>query len=721
MALLLRMKKINVYPVVIVITVILFITPFFWLKPGFMNIGGDGGRLYFLDPSAVLQNTWNMPGSYVYSYANIGYLFFQVLLTKILGIPTSRISFEHGLQLGFGFLGVFLVVNELLRNTEQIVNRQRRHLIGIVSGITYVVLITKIGWPVALVTQNQVFLNPIIFYLLLRYCLSKKFSSILAGLILTVIFSANFGFTSAPQLLSFFPLSFIFLYFSMTYVMHRKMPWRGLFAGAGLFLGLHAFHLVPVIVSLLTKGSAIHAQVFDQTKFGVSGPDYFSVNRAELGHMSVELFQPWLSQNFLGLILPIVALSGFLVRKSKLLSLVGIFFAVTLFLVSANVTQIGVDLYQKLFYIPGFVMFRSFSEKWYFVYAFYYALLVALSLFALLEKRNIRLAVVICTTLFGISAFRIVPFLSGKAIQTTVDQSRNVSTIFSIDPDLLDVLAFIRRLPQDGKVLTLPLTYTYLQIAYGKEGGAYVGISMVPPIAGRQDFAGLWSLEPYRQSILGALREKDFGTLIELLSYLNIRYVLYNSDQRPMGNLPRYFDPEFSDAESEIPSLIRDQSGYGTLLGALPAKKIFQKGYYSVYELENRVVRPLMYLPDDPVGRSSVSYVKRSPVLYDIEVSLKGRKSPFLLVFSQYYYSAWDLSLAGVSKRAVKSHSIANNYANGWIIDPAQTDGQEVLRGHIYLTSQNVFYAGSSISGVTVLVILFLVLRDVLRRKREAN
>lgn len=37
-------------------TIILFIIPFFWLKPGEIDIGGDSSRLYFYDPMAFLKN-----------------------------------------------------------------------------------------------------------------------------------------------------------------------------------------------------------------------------------------------------------------------------------------------------------------------------------------------------------------------------------------------------------------------------------------------------------------------------------------------------------------------------------------------------------------------------------------------------------------------------------------------------------------------------------------
>ena len=47
------MKK--YFGIAIGISIILFIIPFFWLKPGFVDLGGDAGRLYFIDPMLSAQ------------------------------------------------------------------------------------------------------------------------------------------------------------------------------------------------------------------------------------------------------------------------------------------------------------------------------------------------------------------------------------------------------------------------------------------------------------------------------------------------------------------------------------------------------------------------------------------------------------------------------------------------------------------------------------------
>ena len=41
--------------IIIVICVLLFIVPFFWISPGELEMGGDSNRLFLYDPGSYLQ------------------------------------------------------------------------------------------------------------------------------------------------------------------------------------------------------------------------------------------------------------------------------------------------------------------------------------------------------------------------------------------------------------------------------------------------------------------------------------------------------------------------------------------------------------------------------------------------------------------------------------------------------------------------------------------
>ena len=111
----------------------------------------------------------------------------------------------------------------------------------------------------------------------------------------------------------------------------------------------------------------------------------------------------------------------------------------------------------------------------------------------------------------------------------------------------------------------------------------------------------------------------------------------------------------------------------------------------------------------------SLSYTKRTETAFDVQIDLGENKEPFLLVFSNNYYSAVDLSFQSVPRGAVR-HVTVNGYANGWIIDPTKTEGKSILQGRIYLTSLNYLYTGAVISAITFAIIIVLAVYLFVRR-----
>lgn len=576
MALFRHMKRYNL--IAVGIAFVLFIVPFFWLTPGFADLGGDAGRLYFLDPLTVAKNTYlRTDQSAAASFAIIPYELFVTVLKTFVQSPTNLISFERGVQLGLAFFSLYLIAIELGANGWA----------AIAAGVVYVGLITKIGWVLSLETHNQVFLNPLIFYFLLKLILTRRFGYGLLILILTVLYSGNFGFSATPAVAAFYPLSILFLLFVTKYIMRKSIPWRHISVLMVLFIIFHSFHLLPTLSFVFTKNTQANSYIFSRSSIDYSGVHYFESNHRELGKISTELFQPsaW-NKNVLLLLIPCVLVLGFLKRPGKLMAITGAFFTITLFLTSANITQIGTSFYRTLFYIPGFMMFRSFNEKWYFVHAFFYALLFGLSFHSIFKSQSGRIVRWASLFVIGVVGFLIFPFLQGKAIDVPYYQSANVSPIFKMDLDLTDSLRFVKALPS-GKVLTLPLTFPYYQIAYGTEGGAYVGISMVRYLAGREDYPGFWSFGEYAQPMFDALHDRNTDKILSILGRLDVQYVFYNSDARIMDNFPGYpyvYPGMMYSSKDQLPA-IRDKSAYKAFLAKWPLTKIYEKGFYTIYEI----------------------------------------------------------------------------------------------------------------------------------------
>src|SRR3989338_392303 len=107
-----------------IITFLLFLIPFFWFKPGEMDLGGDSSRLYFYDPmryliSQALYATSNSGlGGENLGHFCIPFFLFLAGLKSILRSPTALIVFVHGVSLSVAFLSCYLIVKQLLTLSE---------------------------------------------------------------------------------------------------------------------------------------------------------------------------------------------------------------------------------------------------------------------------------------------------------------------------------------------------------------------------------------------------------------------------------------------------------------------------------------------------------------------------------------------------------------------------------------------------------------------------
>ena len=127
--------------VIILICVLLSAIPFFWFKLGEIDIGGDGGRLYFYDPVNQIKNIalyYVSPSGIGVSEASFYYLpFFAILaLLKHIGISSSvLIALNNAIKISVGFFAVYAILRELIGT------RSNKYFIGlasILSGFFYI-------------------------------------------------------------------------------------------------------------------------------------------------------------------------------------------------------------------------------------------------------------------------------------------------------------------------------------------------------------------------------------------------------------------------------------------------------------------------------------------------------------------------------------------------------------------------------------------------------
>lgn len=587
----------------LVITLILFIIPFFWLKHGEMDIGGDSSRLYFYDPIAYLKTQilygviTSGTGGEAASYFVLPFILLLAAIKYIVHSPTILIAIVNGAKLSFGYFTFYLILKELIGRKNNF-TRFSIEVSSILASLFYLLAPPLIysGWERSILSHIQIFINPLVFLVLLKYLNSRKTIYLVIVLLITFVFSSSFSYFAAPALFSFFPLTLLFLYFYTTHIQLRPFPFKVFIKCVALFILLQIFHLGPHMLSLFTANSDINKSVFAVNTIYNLGLDYFIATAANI-KVSISLFA--LAQlrditliSFSYILFPLIIIIGLFRSKSKLLLITGIFFLIAFFFVTANITETGFTFYKLLFRIPGFKMFRNFYGQWVFVFMFFYALLFGQSLMTIInlikQKYSIFLVLSILTILVN-SSF---PLLSGSITQSINNQSKNVKQSIIMDPIYEKFINYVRDLPIDGKILSFPLTGPGYQLFAGKRGGAYMGPSTFSYLAGKDDFTGYAGLGTYGQEFIEKTRDKDFDAVANMMSLLNIKYLFYNAD-------PYIYDDNFPSYPYDF---VRDympktQEGYKNLISdiAVWENVVMKQGFYNLYSINNKNYLPHIY------------------------------------------------------------------------------------------------------------------------------
>lgn len=629
-----RMKPLILRYLPIAVAIALFVIPFYWLKPAEMDLGGDSGRLYFYDPVANLRSTMlygvipSGVGGMALSYFAIPFISLLAVLHYFINSPTVLISFVNGIKLSVAFFSFYLLVKELLILSSSSTRRQSViDAAAMLAGLMYIFIPNSVlgGWDRALLSHNQIFINPLMFYLLLRFLVTKSIWYLYIALLTTFIFSLNFSFMSAPGFFAFFPLSVVFLLIHQRFVIKKSIPYKELFFSLFVFVLLQSFQIFPHILSLLSPGSGLNSLVFlDNSSSSLrAGLDYFiAVSSGIKLSLSMFILPQGKDINlfsFLYLVFPATVILGFIRNKAKMYILIGFFFLIAIFFYTANITDAGFTFYKALFIIPGFSMFRNYSGQWNHSYIFYYSLIIGFSIYSIVSTISLRKGYVfllITTIILLISGW---PLVNGSIIHPIHHQSDKVPVTFQVDPSFQQVLRTTRDLPTDEKILSLPLTGPGYQVVAGKNGGAYIGPSMFSYLAGRNDFAGYDSIGPFGELFLNAVKKKDLVTLRKIFALYNIGYIFYNAD-------PKIYDDSFPKSPYDYVKdfMPQDQRSYGQWIHELPIdqqNKISLGRYFTIHPLLPEVRSPHIYASENTIYTNDSTSLPYSP-LYAAEKRL---------------------------------------------------------------------------------------------------
>ena len=171
------------------ITIILFVIPFFWLKPNEMDLGGDESRLFFYDPLNFIYSN----GLFFKEMITLGnrafdpyfdylpFVFILLLIKSVVNSPYFLISLLNGIKVSISFLSIYLIIKIILQTSY----KEKREILiqipSLVGGLLYTTAPIVIGnYDKALLSHDQIFLNPLCFYFILNYFIKEKFRYLLA-------------------------------------------------------------------------------------------------------------------------------------------------------------------------------------------------------------------------------------------------------------------------------------------------------------------------------------------------------------------------------------------------------------------------------------------------------------------------------------------------------------------------------------------------------------
>ncbi|QQG40423.1 MAG: hypothetical protein HYV37_02520 [Candidatus Levyibacteriota bacterium] len=482
---------------------------------------------------------------------------------------------------------------------------------AIAGGLVYVFFPTFIDtWRYGLLSFNQIFLNPLMFYLLLSYFKSTKIYLLFCAVLLTFIFSPNFSALAAPSIVAFYPISILFLLLYTKLIIKRKIAVRHIMLALFLFLGIQAFHLMIMINSIFSFGNTLNTTIFSDAGKYDRGLSYFlsiapnikaSINLLALPQMSI--LEPF-SNMFI--VFPFIIIISLLFNKQKTILLTTFFFLIVLFFATANITDTWLFIYKWLFNIPGFSMFRNFFGQWMYTYMFFYSILFGQAFYIVLHTlyySKIRLKKLLTFLFISVPILILIinaiPLIKGDIIRKAIWQSNNVEGVLQIGPDYEQALSFMRSLPAEGRVLTLPLTDFGWQIIAGVNGGAYMGPSTISYLAGKKDFSGYNELLGYEDVMLDLIKSGEIETFKRILGVINIKYVFYNADTIVYDQFPTfpYRHPSW---------LPKNQHEYKEFIDSLNLHEIKNiNNKFFVYEIPNDY-----YLPQVSVAKKSINFNK---------------------------------------------------------------------------------------------------------------
>lgn len=634
------------------VVLLLFLLPYYifgWK----LYVGGDDTKLFYSYPWDFLRHitffSWvnnssigiNGPSQYIAPYLVVWSMLSFIIQDKV---ALNHLGFSLPLVLGFIFFQ---------KAIKELFKLDKKTNMEVLLGSLFFILS-----PIIMIDQMFVFLItiwllgviPILMYYYLKFIHTNNFFYVYIASIWCLVFS--FALYGVPWLLGF--ILPIVIGLACVSVFFKKSELYVFIKRSAVFFGFiifsQSFWLVGFISPYFNIGQNSFASKFlSQGFIDTYTPTIIVTATGTIIYPLLNLFHRQITVDFvwklrdvfyafydktiiLNTVYVAIFIFGILNYKKylndfykKIFLVIIIAFITSLYLFTVNVGPLK-DLFILLRFVPGFVMFRNFYDKFAPGYVIIYASLITISLIMISKKYQKKRT-------FILSAFFLVVFINFLPVKETVNSplwtTNNVQKTLVIPDEYMETMKFIKEnISPSNNILSVPFgTSLYTVIKDKNTDGVYVGVSPVKIFSGVNDISGHLSFNFTKEAdtVDNVIIKRRYSEFNRMMFEHNINYILITKNvPKQLLNSEWLYSKDLISAE--------DKPFIDSIIG----KKIFtsSSGNYEIYTAKTS---------NSLINSKNIYFQKINQVKYKLYI--KGLNGKQDLSFVDSYHGGWKLFL----------------------------------------------------------------------------
>lgn len=761
------MKRLPSLKVLNILTTLLILVLPYYIFDGKFFLGGDDTRLIYSYPVEFIRNitffSWHNVSTTGISSADqyiLPFLSVWALLSYI--IPSKLVLSYLGFSLPIilGLLGSQKLINELF-------NLKNKYKTEIFLGSIFYIFS-----PILILDQYFIFLTaiwlvgviPINLFLFLRYLKTSEFKYVFFASTICLLF-IGILYTLPWVFGTLLPLLIGLVFISVFYKKKDALTFikRG-FVFGGFIVLTQSYWIGTFVISYFSKSSNSFAHKFISQGFldtftptvltSATGSIFYPLLNLfhrqisfdfewQLAKVFMNFYDKTIIFNSIFFLVLFFGLIYFRKYSKKSQSNVFIFLLicliVSLFFFTVNIGPLK-DLFTAMRFIPGFIMFRNFFDKFSVGYILIYSLVISYSLVIVRQRFPSRYKIIFLlffvAVLFGLLPIK-------QTINSPLWRTDNIYRVMNIPDEYLATMKYVKdNISSSNTILSIPFGASiYTIIKDSDSNNVYVGTSPVKIFSDVNDISGHYSFNFSEEAntIDSVFVNKDVNKLQKILYEYNANYILFTKNiPDEVRNANWLYDKKMLS--------VQDQK----FVDDLSHKKIYtsKNGNYEIYTLKDT---------NTMLSSDNLTFQKISPVKYRLKINnLKNQD----LIFHDTYHGEWKLylnknsdsswcgkrkkittrvtecsevkeifnieDLGYIFKRTVfdQNHKDVYNYGNRWSINSKEitlnysddyyvenADGTINIEMTLYFKQQNYFYFGGILSVIVYLLGAFYVIK----------